>query len=523
MSSRFYCDMIAEVKHRLEQKVGNEMSKCDIRITFDRADRKYRGGETVSGEVHVLVNQDIRCNGIVLSHYWRTHGRGNTDSGEKFRIQLAEMAPLQAGEELRLPFEFQSQLWPLTYHGNYIYLDHYVHVAVDVPWAIDPKHEEEFMLLPGERPPEFTGERGAVIEIEKPNSESSGIGKVIGYSILAVVLVMLSVAFFMIVPFLLVGGVGYWLWKKMIASRVGTVDLSIPHIVVGPAEQFPVTLSFTAKKVFPINNISVKIFAQESATSGSGTNKTTHRNTIYEEVHQIRPAGILSAGEVVDEQVMITLPETSAWSIDEGSNDVEWSAEVRIDIPRFPDWSKKTELQMIPLEFLSDATVSSSTNIAAAKRASESSTYSTGAELPLGVSVSKSNDADDEVNADSLSGEDMQPLLALVDQILEAGRFSNQRTEIAAAADGHTYSLVLEIERVSTTFGFSGDDERFEKGRTVLGKLVGTDHEVQVFSTEASNETLDRVSRGGIWTTLATVVSWDTLYDRLVLHEIPYD
>ena len=35
------------------------MSKCDISIKFDRPDRTYRGGETVSGEVHVQVNKDI--------------------------------------------------------------------------------------------------------------------------------------------------------------------------------------------------------------------------------------------------------------------------------------------------------------------------------------------------------------------------------------------------------------------------------------------------------------------------------
>ena len=126
------------------------MSKCDIQILFDRSDRTYHGGDTVSGEVIVQVNQDISCNGIILKHYWSTHGKGNTKTGEKHTIRLSETQPLQAGEELRLPFEFQSELWPLTYRGTNINVDHYVHVAVDVPWAIDPKHSEEFIVRPGE-------------------------------------------------------------------------------------------------------------------------------------------------------------------------------------------------------------------------------------------------------------------------------------------------------------------------------------------------------------------------------------
>lgn len=495
------------------------MSKCDIRITFDNPDRTYRGGDTVSGEVHIEVNKDIRCNGIILTHYWKTHGRGNTDLGHKHEIRLAEMQPLQAGEELHFPFEFKSELWPLTYHGNYIYLDHYVHVAVDVPWAIDPKLEEDYILLPGARPPEFTGERGEIVKVEgKSPTEMGTVGKVVLFGFLAIIIVMLSVAFFMIVPFLLLGGAAYWIWKKVIASRVGEVTYTIPHVVVGPGEQLPLRLSFTPKKSFPVNGIIVKVEGKEAATSGSGTNKTTHHNTIFEEVHTLRPEGMLTGGEPVNEDVLIELPDTNAWSLDQGSNDVRWTIEARIDIPRFPDWSESKELQMVPLQFLDGAKVSALPD-------------STPAAAPSAISappVPQYESVREPVPAEAPSvpyegGEDIGPLLSLVDQIIQAGRFSNQRTEIAEAAAGHTYDVVIELERVSTTFGFSGDDERFENGRTLLGKLSGTDHEVQLFTVEDSNASVDDLDRGDSWHTLCTVKNWDTLYDRLVLHEVPFE
>jgi len=53
------------------------MSKCDINIDFDRDDRMYRGGETVTGALGICVNQDLNCNGIKLTHFWKTHGRWN--------------------------------------------------------------------------------------------------------------------------------------------------------------------------------------------------------------------------------------------------------------------------------------------------------------------------------------------------------------------------------------------------------------------------------------------------------------
>jgi hypothetical protein len=507
------------------------MAKCDIRITFDSPDRSYRGGDTVAGEVHVQVNEDIRCNGIVLTHYWRTHGRGNTDRGKKQEIQLTAGVPLQAGEELRFPFEFVAEIWPLTYHGHYINVDHFVHVGVDVPWAFDPKHEEEYILLPGERPPEFTGGRGEVVEFEKAATEVKGIGKIILFVIVAIFLVVFAAFAIVLIPVLLIGGGIYWGWKKMIASRVGEVKLKMPHLVVGPGEQWPVELSFTPKKTFPVNGITLKIFAQESATSGSGTNSTTHRHTLYEETHTLHPAGALLAGEKFTERFVVGFPDTAAWSIAESDNKVAWSAQIRIDIPRFPDWSKKAELQVVPVEFLDDVELSGMEQI------HHASDHSSGAPAAI-VTASTSEpenlwsdsptssfaDAADASDSDAaVTGENMAPLLAIVDEIERAGRFGNERSEIVAATDGHTYDVAVRIDRVSTTFGFSGDDDAFENGRTVIGTIAGTDQKVQLFAVEASNDQLDYLARGGSWQTLATVKNWDSLYDRLVMHEVPFD
>ena len=103
------------------------------------------------------------------------------------------------------------------------------------------------------------------------------------------------------------------------------------------------------------------------------------------------------------------------------------------------------------------------------------------------------------------------------------GVFGNERSEIVAATEGHTYEVAVRIDRISTTFGFSGDDAAFENGRTVVGTIAGTDQKVQLFAVEASNNSLDYLARGGSWQTLATVKTWDSLYDRLVMHEVPFD
>ena len=495
------------------------MSKCDIRITFDKADRTYRGGELVSGEVHIDVNKDIRCNGIILTHYWKTHGRGNTDSGERHKIRLVEMLPLQAGEELHLPFEFTAERWPLTYRGHYVNVDHYVHVAVDVPWAIDPKHEEEYILLVGDRPPEITGDRSEVIAFARPTTQVSGLVKFFLYGILAIFAVMLSALFVVLIPVFLICGSIYWVWRTMIASRIGDLDLKIPHIVVGPGEQWPVELTFTPKKTFSVNGITLRIFGQESATSGSGTNKTTHHHTILDQSHTLYPAGQLMAGEQFSERFVVDFPQSDAWNLNQSDNNIKWWAEVRIDIPRFPDWGKKTELQLVPLEFLDDA------DPGAVDESRTGSPTDSVLQPPSGPAEERSSTPSvAEFNAAVTGGgEDMAPLLALVQEIQRAGRFGNERSEIVAAAEGHTYDITVVVDRITTTFGFAGDSEPHEHGKTIIGTLLGTQQEVQLFTVEAGNPSVERVSRGETWQTLATVKGWDSLYNRLVLHEVPFD
>ena len=65
------------------------MSKCDLHIALDRPDGKYFGGDEVTGELTVRVNRDVNCNALTVQQHWKTHGRGNTDSGGEFTLNLA--------------------------------------------------------------------------------------------------------------------------------------------------------------------------------------------------------------------------------------------------------------------------------------------------------------------------------------------------------------------------------------------------------------------------------------------------
>ena len=491
------------------------MSRCDIQISFYRTDRIYRGGESVSGEVLIRVNQETQCDAIFLTNYWRTHGRGNASKEDVEKIRLAGSELLRAGEEMRFPFEFQTTRWPLTYHGDDIYLDHYVHVAVHVPWAKNPKQEEDYLLLPGECPEQITEDRHTPFDLSKPTANTGRSG-IIGRLLVGLLIVVVVAVAAVLSPLLLIGGIIWWIRRRFITGRVGKVALKMPHLVVAPGEDWPLEISFKPGKTFPINGITVKILAQEAATTGSGTNRTTHQNTLLEEIHTLYPEGQLTAGETVSQQTVLSFPQTEAWSLSFADNKIEWSAEVRIDIPRFPDWAEKKDLQVLPAEFLSKR------SSGPARLRQEPSTFSHAADDGSSRWNSRaSEDLPENPPVDSGSVDSAISLATLAATITQVERHGNERSEITAAASERDWEAEIIVDRVSMTFGHSGGDPRYENGRTITGRIVGTDQDVQLFLPEAGSRVPRDISQDETCRTAVRVLSWDSLYNRLVLHEIP--
>ena len=497
------------------------MSRCDISIRYDQPDRTYRGGDTVSGEVHVQVNKDTTSNGIQLTHYWKTHGYGNTDSGSHEIEILAGDSELRAGEDLAFPFSFVAECQPLTYHGHHINIDHYVKVAVDVPWAIDPKDEEEFILLPGKRPPEVTGQRDEMVVFASKTSMKlpPGCMKAL-WIFMYIALAVMAVAFFWLIPIVLLVLAAFWARKKMLASRLGKVELQTPHLVVGAGEGWPLELQFTPKKNCQINGIEVKIRCRESATSGSGTNKTTHHHLVLEKIHVLELADELTSGELFDRRYSVPFPETGAYSLYEGSNRIEWTVEVRIDIPAFPDWKSKQTVQVLPAEFLDEIAAQGDHRDSVQQSAPAVESAATAA--TAAAATPATHDVADvpavpEIEQPVTTSAPSHEVLELVQQISAADRFGSEREDLIAAWSDRELDVVVTVDRVSSTFG-SVVDSAYQNGQTVQGTVVETDQSIEVLVRPGGS--VDDLSRGDQWRTRVVVAKWDSLYNRLVALDV---
>ncbi len=124
------------------------MSKCKLSIRLEDQGRVHLPGDALRGELVVEVNGPCDCRALSLWVGWRTHGKGNRVEGRVEDLSLL-LEELMRGVSHRHPFEFRLPAGPVTYHGKLLNVDWHVGARADIPWAIDPKAEADFVLGTG--------------------------------------------------------------------------------------------------------------------------------------------------------------------------------------------------------------------------------------------------------------------------------------------------------------------------------------------------------------------------------------
>ncbi len=114
-----------------------------IQVLFDRADRRFRYGDEITGKVVVEALHDFTYPDVQISYCWRTHGRGDRDSGGERTLVLSQEFSLRNGERREFPFRFTAPVGPVTYHGHYLNVDWYL--AATATHGL--QCEEDFVLL----------------------------------------------------------------------------------------------------------------------------------------------------------------------------------------------------------------------------------------------------------------------------------------------------------------------------------------------------------------------------------------
>ena len=461
------------------------MAKCDLSIELDDADRTYAGGEKVCGTVRVRADKDVNCSGLQIRTYWATHGRGNVDSKE---VQSETLFSGQwlAGEQTEYRFELSVADWPPTYHGHHLNVDHYVEARAKIPWGFDPKTSAPFRVRPIKESETF-GHRPKAIEIKGPIAAFVGIGMIAVFLVVAFI-VSANIGWFLF-PFLLIVpmAVGIFIVTRFLlpAWALGDVVCEFETERVAPGQQVRGELTIQPKKNVSINQIILVLSAQERCVSGSGTNRTTHRHNVLDQSFTIAEATSLRPNEKRRFPLTIEIPVNAPYSLSLDDNDLVWSANVRIDIPRWPDWRRTFPLSVIPSAESVDA-------------------RTIGAMDPEPVRTTA-------VSPEPEGGE--ITFAETVGHLWAVRQDREQTKRLVDAVTGLTFDLQASIER---RLLYSGDDDPhlFKGGHAIWAHFPDPELPMVLYIPRDLADEFEQIGRE-VWAGRGTVVGWDHRHGRL--------
>ena len=473
------------------------MAACDLSIELDEPDRVYLGGDKVEGTVHVTVDSAVKCSGLVLSTVWKTHGRGNV-AGDQVQDTTVFSGQWAGGMKYEYRFSLPAGDWPQTYHGEFLSIDHYVEAKAKIPWAFDPKTATPFRVHATQLP---SGHESEVSEHHKKSRIPAFI-----VVVLVAIFVgpqMLRAGWVGATFFLLVVAVvfGYWFIRKFLPRYLlGTPYAYLDENTLAPGGELVGEFATTTRKTVALNAITVILRGTEVCISGSGSNKTTHRNVIFENSQTLQSQATLQAGNESRCSFVFRLPEDAAYSISLNENSLIWTVDVEVDIPRWPDWSKSLPIFVVP----SDGQAA----------------RSGGERLEADVVSSANQSGQDAQNTAGFVGGDVsvksagQLTFAETVAQLWAVRGDREQVEmVVEAVKGISFNIEADVER---RLLYAGDEDPhvFKDGYAVWARYPDPRLPMVLYVPHVLGDEFEQLGKR-IWKGKGAVVGWDSLHSRL--------
>lgn len=329
--------------------------KCDLVVKLHDTAKSYRAGDTVTGHVIVHVNKSCECNGLRVVHEWRTHGRGNRDS-KTLSKDVIFKGTWQPGT-YEYPFSFViGRSTPTTYHGEIVNVDHYITARADIPWALDPKAEADFIVVPA-------GKVDFNVDVERTKSHSVVEG-LAACGLITVVYAFIFVIFGDVTwddfsahtlvednPLLI--GVGvlsffggiYSLYKYWRLSLLGDVTVRMKKSM-RQTGTINIEVALEPKVAMDLKSVSASLISRESATSGSGTNESTEHNDVkrsHIDFELSNPQ--LAAGTEFVGSGKLVVADSITPTFSSDNNSVRWEVELLINTNKIKNFSMRETIQ----------------------------------------------------------------------------------------------------------------------------------------------------------------------------------
>jgi hypothetical protein len=335
------------------------MSKPLIEITFDRADRRYAPGEEITGSLRAQVDKESECQVLYLRRQWRTHGRGNRDSGEPDEIAVVKGQRWVPGATYTIPFHFPAPHSPATYHGHYLNVDWYVTAKAYVRnsrelWPELCKTETEFLVGSD------AGLKVRNAQVTRPGDDGLPSGAVAGGAFilvgLALMVYILSVESLAAWPEALAiglffAGIGIIILATRILPRVPRIlaELRLGRVAVQvepsrAGDSIQISIQFSPRSEIGLERIPVELSVEEVAVAGSGSTLKRHRHTVFKERIVERRSQRVYAKQDHRAELSLKIPPDLPVTFAATDNAIRWTMTIQIVLDGWPNWRIKTPI-----------------------------------------------------------------------------------------------------------------------------------------------------------------------------------
>ena len=470
------------------------MAKCDLSIELDEPERVFLAGEMVDGCVRVSVDSGVNCTGLVVSSGWKTHGRGNVTSGngEQTTVFSGEWA---AGQLQEYRFSLPAGDWPPTYHGHFLSIDHYIDAQAKIPWAFDPKASSPFMVRATE----------ASVEPDHRKSSDTIVRQMIGGIFTVVILVLFCFSFIsmdwggFLVVLVLVAVIAFAFFRKFLPKyMLGNPEAFIQEDTLASGDEVVGEFVTKTKKNVSINSVTAVLTCIERCVSGSGSHKTTHTHTVFEKSLELQSKTIFKVGQEHRLPFVFSLPDDAPCSVKLHQNSLVWSVELRVDIPRWPDWVKRHDLLVGPSV---DQTAESK--------------LSAGQQSHVSADRNNQNvvdrDSPSTSSGSSTAGE--LTFAETVSQLWAVRQDQDQVEMVVEAVSGISFDVEAEVER-RLLYGGDEDPHVYKDGYAVWARYPDPRLPLVLYVPHDLGDEFEQLGRNK-WRGKGAIVGWDSLHGRL--------
>ncbi len=351
-----------------------------------------------------------------------------------------------------------------------------------MPWSFDPKTSVTFLMQP-------TSDASALVQ--KKAIVFGGIASVIVMLVFAMVFAIVGLAvvgnfgvigyLFLLVP---IGIFVFWFATIALPKWVlGQIKCELSSTTFQAGEMVGGELVVQPRKDVRVNAITIDLTAKERCVSGSGSNRKTHHHEVYKQTQTLAQAISLVGDQENRFAMELALPPDAPLSLALESNELIWSVDLRIDLPRWPDWRQSLPMRVVPMK---EASTDSSLSNATSTQPPADETEITFAETVQHLKAVY---------------DDRQSVMTLVE-----------------AVTGMTFDIEAEIER---RLLYAGDDDPHvhRDGFAVWARSADPSSPtvslpMVLYVPHALGDEFEQAGRG-IWRGRGTIVGWDSLHGRL--------